>query len=50
MQGEMQQNAVQNAAKRGAKCRETQGEMYNDAHCMLDLLVYDWWKNDVISG
>ena len=27
----MQQNAVQNAAKRGAKCRETQGEMQQNA-------------------
>ena len=50
MQGKMQQNAVQNAAKRKAKYSKTQGEMYNDAHCMLGLLVYDWWKNDVISG
>jgi len=24
--------------------------MYNDAHCTLGLLVYDWWKTDVISG
>jgi len=23
--------------------------MYNDARCMLSLLVYDWWKTDVIS-
>jgi len=31
MQGKMQQNAVQNAAKRGAKCRETQGEIQQNA-------------------
>ncbi len=37
----MQQNVVQNAAKRKTKCSKTQGEMYNDAHGMLGLLVYD---------
>gem|GEM_PF-2538233 len=37
----MQQNAVQKAAKCKTKCSKTQGKMYNDAHCMLGLLVYD---------
>ena len=37
----MQQNAVLNAAKCKTKCSKTQGEMYNNARCMLGLLVYD---------